>query len=70
MGKQPHRGQDSSSTAAAGSGGARGTMSGVMRASPHLPSVTMVSIDNLFLVVMVCVLIEVYVFDDSSRNTP
>lgn len=36
-------------------------MSGIMRASPHLPSVTMVSIDNLFLVVMVCVLVEVYI---------
>ncbi|CAM9566687.1 unnamed protein product [Laminaria digitata] len=34
-------------------------MSGIVRPSPHLPSVEMVSIDHLFLVVMVCVLIEV-----------
>ena len=32
-------------------------------ASPHLPSVTAVSVDTLFLVVMVCVLIEVRVRD-------
>lgn len=34
-------------------------MAGMVRASPHLPSVTAVSVDTLFLVVMMCSLVEV-----------
>lgn len=34
-------------------------MAGMVGASPHLPSVTGVSVDTLFLVVMLCSLVEV-----------
>lgn len=34
-------------------------MAGMVGTSPHLPSVTAVSVDTLFLVVMVCLVVEV-----------
>ncbi|CAM9917902.1 unnamed protein product [Ectocarpus sp. 4 AP-2014] len=47
-------------------------MAGMVGASPHLPSVTAVSVDTLFLVVMMCSLVEVvagFVIWKTSRVT-